>query len=180
MIDTTANVLGFAAGVVLLLAGRRLFWLFVGLVGFFAGLRFASLLLPGQDWTQWLVAALCGVAGMYLAIVVQRAAVALAGFLVGGFFAADQLGIDFAAPGLADVLVFVLGGIVVALFALWLFEGALIFLSSLVGAGLIVDNLDVRAGISNLVLLGLTALGIAVQAGLTARRRSRGADPLPG
>jgi len=42
-----------------------------------------------------------------------------------------------------------------------------------VGAGLIVDNLDVRAGISNLVLLGLTALGIAVQAGLTARRRSR-------
>jgi hypothetical protein len=118
---------------------------------------------------------------MYLAIVVQRAAVALAGFLVGGFFAADQLGIDFAAPGLADVLTFVLGGIVVALFALWLFEGALTFLSSLVGAGLIVDNLDVRAGISNLVLLGLTVLGIAVQAGLTARRRrSQDGGQLPG
>lgn len=97
MFDTTANVLALAAGVGRLLAGRRLFWLFVGLVGFVA--------------------------------------------------------------------------IVVAHFALWLFEGALIFLSSLVGAGLIVDSLDVRAGISNLVLLGLTALGIAVQAGLTARRR---------
>ncbi len=174
MIDTPAGVLGLVAGALLLVAGRRLFWLFVGLVGFFAGLRFAPAFLSGQpEWMQWLVAALFGLAGMFLAIVLQRLAVAVAGFLVGGFFAADLFGIDFAQPGLAEVLVFVAGGVVAAALSLWLFEGALILLSSLVGAGLIVDALGVGSDTSNLVLLGLTVLGIAIQAGITARGSRR-------
>ena len=174
MIDTPSALLGLVAGALLLIAGRRLFWLFVGLVGFFAGLRFAPIVLSGQpEWMQWLVAALFGLAGMFLAIVLQRVAVAIAGFLVGGLFVADLLGIDFAQPGLAELLIFVLAGVVVAVLALWLFEGALIVLSSLVGAGLIVDALDVSSEISNLALLGLTVLGIAIQAGITARRRAR-------
>lgn len=174
MIDTPSAVLGLVAGVLLLVAGRRLFWLFVGLVGFFAGLRFAPVVLSGQpEWMQWLIAALFGLAGMFLAIVLQRFAVAVAGFLVGGFFAADLFGIDLAHPGLAEILVFAVGGILAAALSLWLFEGALIFLSSLVGAGLIVDALGVRPGTSNLALIGLTVLGILVQAGITARRRGR-------
>ena len=172
--DTPTGLLGLLAGALLLVAGRRLFWLFVGLVGFFAGLRFAPVVLSGEPgWGQWLIALLCGVLGMFLAVVLQRFAVVLAGFLVGGFFAGDLFGIDSAQPGLADVLVFVAGGIVAAALALWLFEGALIFLSSLVGAGLIVDALDVSPGSSNLVLIGLTVLGIAIQAGITARKSRR-------
>jgi len=174
MIEAPAGILSLVAGAILLIAGRRLFWLFVGLVGFFAGLRFAPVFLSGQpEWIQWLVAALFGLAGMFLAVVLQRFAVMLAGFLVGGFFAADLLGVDLSQPGLADVLVFVVGGIVVGALSLWLFEGALIFLSSLVGAGLIVDALGVSPGNSNLVLIGLTVLGIAIQAGITARRSRR-------
>lgn len=174
MIDAPAGLLGLVAGALLLLAGRRLFWLFVGLVGFFAGLRFAPAFLSGQpDWMQWLVAALFGLGGLFLAIVLQRLAVALAGFLVGGFFAADLFGIDFPPAGLTELLVFLVGGIIAAALALWLFEGTLIFLSSLVGAGLIVDALDVSPGRSNLALIGLTVLGIAIQAGITARRRRR-------
>jgi len=178
MIDAPAGVLGFAAGVVLLLAGRRLFWLFVGLVGFFAGLRFAPAFLGGQpEWMQWLVPALFGLLGMFLAIVLQRFAVAAAGFLVGGFVAAELFGIDVAHPSLIALLVFAAGGIVAAMLALWLFEGALILLSSLAGAGLITDAFHLHAGTRPLVLLGLTALGIAIQAGLTARRRGSVANP---
>lgn len=174
MIDTPSAVLGLVAGVLLLIAGRRLFWLFVGLVGFFAGLRFAPVILANQpEWMQLLIAILFGLPGMLLAIVLQRAAVAVAGFLVGGFFAADLFGIDVAHPGLAEVLIFVVGGLVAAVLSLWFFEGALIFLSSLVGAGLIVDALDVSPGTSTLALIGLTALGIAMQAGITARKRGR-------
>jgi hypothetical protein len=176
VIDTPSALLGLVAGALLLIAGRRLFWLFVGLVGFFVGLRFAPIVLSGQpEWMQWLVAALFGLAGMFLAIVLQRAAVAIAGFLVGGFFVADLFGIDFSQPELAELLIFVVSGIVVAVLALWLFEGALIVLSSLMGAGLIVDALDVSPEISNLALLGLTVLGIAIQAGITARRSRRAA-----
>jgi hypothetical protein len=177
VIDASSTVLGLVAGALLLIAGRRLFWLFVGLVGFFAGLRFVPTLFSGQpEWMQWLVAALFGLAGMFLAIVMQRFAVALAGFLVGGFLAADLFGAHIFEPGLAEVLIFVVGGIVVAAFSLWLFEGALIVLSSLVGAGLIVDALDISPGTSNLALLGLTVLGIAIQAGITARRRGHNYD----
>lgn len=176
MIDGLSGILGFAAGALLLVAGRRLFWLFVGLVGFFAGLRLTPALLSGQpEWIQWLVAVLFGLAGMFLAIVLKRAAVAVAGFLVGGFFVADLFGVDFASPDLVEILVFVAGGVVVAALSLWLFEGALIVLSSLVGAGLIIDALGVPPELSNLALLGLTVLGIAVQAGITARKRGRAA-----
>lgn len=174
MIDAPAGVLGLVAGALLLIAGRRLFWLFVGLVGFFAGLRFAPAFLAGQpDWMQWLVAVLFGLLGMFLAVVLQRFAVALAGFLVGGFFAAELFGLDFARPELMPVLVFVVGGILAAALALWLFEGGLILLSSLAGAGLIVDALALDSGTRSLALIGLTVLGIAVQAGITARRGRR-------
>ena len=176
MLDTPSGILGLVAGVLLLVAGRRLFWLFVGLVGFFVGLRLAPAALSGQpEQVQWLVAALFGLAGIFLAIVLQRAAVAVAGFLVGGFFAADLFGLDLSQPGLTEVLAFVIGGILAAVLSLWLFEGALIVLSSLVGAGLIVDTLDVAPGTDNLLLLGLTAFGVAMQAGFTARgsRRAR-------
>lgn len=164
MIDEPAGLLNLLAGALLLVAGRRLFWLFVGLVGFIAGLRFAPMFLSGQpEWMQWLVALLFGVLGMFLAVVLQRFAVVLAGFLVGGFLGMELFG--------ESLLVFVAGGIVAALVAAWLFEGALILLSSLAGAGLIVEALSGTAG---LALIGLTVLGIAIQAGITAR----GATPM--
>lgn len=171
MLDGPSGLLGLVAGALLLLLGRRLFWLFVGLVGFFAGLRFAPAFLSGQpEWTQWLAAALFGLAGMFLAIVLQRLAVVLAGFLVGGFVAAELFGLG---TGLTSVLIFAAGGVVAAILALWLFEGALILLSSLAGAGLIVDALDLASGTRGLALAGLAVLGIAVQAGITARATRR-------
>ena len=155
------------AGAVLLIAGRRLFWLFVGAAGFLAGLRVAPVLLSAQpEWMQWLVALLCGMLGMFLAFVLQRFAVVLAGFVIGGLVVAELFG--------GGVLPFLAGGIMAALAASWLFEGALILLSSLAGANMIATALDLRSGMAGLVLIGLTVLGIAIQAGITAR----GAAPM--
>lgn len=162
--------LTLVAGALLLLAGRRLFWLFVGLVGFFAGLRLASAFLPPDpEWLQWTVAALFGIGGMFLALVIQKLAVVLAGFFVGGFFAADLLGVDFTPFEAGDALIFVVGGVLAALLAVVLFQAALILLSSLAGAGLIVDALSLEPDIGRLLLIGLAVVGIAVQAGLTGR-----------
>ena len=168
--DSPSTLLLLLAGAALLFAGRRLFWLFVGLVGFFAGLQFAAGFFQDEaDGFRWLVAAVCGVFGIFLALVLQKGAVAVAGFFVGGFFVARLLGLDLSPPEPVPVLLFGLGGVMAAVLALWLFDAALIFLSSLAGAGLVVDALDLRQGLEGLVLIGLVVLGIAVQAGWTAR-----------
>lgn len=169
MPDPSPSWILLLAGAALLLAGRRLFWLFVGIVGFVAGLRFADAVFGGSPGSHWLLGLLCGLVGVFLALFLQRVAVAVTGFLVGGFAAVRLLGLDLGQPGLVPLLVLVVAGVVAALLALWLFNAALIVLSSLVGAGMILDAFAVRESLSALAFLALVILGLVVQAGFTAR-----------
>ena len=78
------QLLGFGIGVLLLVLGRKLFWLFVGVVGFLWGFQIASQLLPANSQIAILAAALVlGLVGAVLAIFVQHLVVILAGFLAG-------------------------------------------------------------------------------------------------
>ncbi|HEV7517064.1 MAG TPA: hypothetical protein VGR07_12255 [Thermoanaerobaculia bacterium] len=178
--DPNARLLALALGVTLLVLGRRLFWLFVGIVGFFTvyQLSLDSLHLhpPGLRLFLALVA---GLFGVLLAIFVQRVAVGIAGFLVGAWLAAGFLGIDVglrahgahalsASPG--RLVVVLLAGIVAAVLALRLFDMALIALSSLAGAGLILDAAHAAPPSRPLFLVILAVAGIAIQAGWTGRR----------
>jgi len=135
--DPNARLLAFLVGAVLLVLGKRLFWLFVGLVGFFTVYRLSLETLhvhpPG---VRLFLACAAGLFGVLLAIFVQRLAVGLAGFLVGAWFAAGLLGLDLAhasttRPGLA--LVVLAAGVLAAFLALRLFDFALIALSALAG-----------------------------------------------
>ena len=163
-------ILVLIAGVALLIAGRRLFWLFVGLVGFFTVYQWLAPSGSPSSW-QWGVAITAGLLGILLAIFLQRFAVALAGFFVGGWAVVQFMGLDLANPRTADVVIFVVAGILAAVLAVKLFEIALIFLSSLAGAGLIVDAFHPAPTLARVLLVGLLVVGIAVQMGLTARRR---------
>jgi hypothetical protein len=175
--DPNARLLAFAAGVTLLVLGRRLFWLFVGIVGFFTvyQLSLDALHLHPLGLRLFL-ASMAGLFGVLLAIFVQRVAVGIAGFLVGTWLAAGFLGLDVthaahalsARPGVA-ILVLV-AGILAAVLALRLFDLALIALSSLAGAGLIVDAAHLAQPSRPLLLVLLAMAGIAIQAGWTGRR----------
>jgi hypothetical protein len=156
-------ILALLAGLVLLVAGRRLFWLFVGLVGFVTVYRWLE--------PQWLLALLAGLLGIVLAIFLQRVAIAAAGFFAGGWFAVQFLGLHMAHPRGGDLLIFVVAGVIAAILAVALFDLALVILSSLAGADLIVGALHPRSGVAKLLLLVLVGVGIAVQMGITARRR---------
>jgi hypothetical protein len=57
MIGPETPILALVAGVALLIAGRRLFWLFVGLVGFFTVYRWFE---PPAGSGRWLIAVLAG------------------------------------------------------------------------------------------------------------------------
>ena len=160
------------AGAALLLAGRRLFWLFVGLVGFVTVYQWFEPYGAAPN-VRLLVAVLAGVLGIVLAIFLQKVAVALAGFFVGGWFVAQLLGLHMAHPGGMDLLIFAVAGILAAILAVKVFDLALVLLSSLAGAGLIVDALHPALHLRQVLILVLCVVGIAVQLGFTAGRRRR-------
>ncbi|HEY0511620.1 MAG TPA: hypothetical protein VGH73_06935, partial [Thermoanaerobaculia bacterium] len=166
-------ILALIAGVALLIAGRRLFWLFVGLVGFLTVYRWFEPYHGAPPPGRWAFAILAGLLGIVLAIFLQRVAIALAGFFAGGWFAIQFLGLHMAHPRGADLVVFLIAGVIAAILAVALFDFALVFLSSLAGANLIVEALHPRPAPARLLLVVLAVIGIAVQMGITARRQRR-------
>jgi hypothetical protein len=154
------------AGIALLFFGRRLFWLFVGVIGFMAGWHFA---LGGWHQTaaggRLLLAVLAGLLGVVLALALQKVAIALAGFAVGAYLIADLLNWPLGALHPGQLLVVVIAGIVAAVVALMLFDLALVVLSSLTGARLILDAFPLHIGheMHLLALVVLAVIGIAVQ-----------------
>jgi hypothetical protein len=171
MLTPETPLLALLAGIVLLVAGRRLFWLFVGLVGFFAVYRWFAPYRLGPASGRWLLAILAGVVGILLAIFLQRVAIALAGFFAGGSFAVQLLGLHLGQARGGALLVFLIAGVLAAILAVALFDLALVVLSSLAGADLIVEALHPRPVTAKLVLMVLVVVGIAIQMGSGERRR---------
>jgi Domain of unknown function (DUF4203) len=168
------DILTVIAGILLLILGRHLFWLFVGIVGFIAGMNLATQYLTGQsDWVIIVVGLVAGLIGAILAVLFQRIAVAVAGFLAGSYLAAylmASLGVDMAQfEGIVTIIAGILGAILVFV----LFDWALILLSSLVGSSLIVPALTADPQLQLVLFLVLAVFGILVQAGMLKRWPSR-------
>jgi len=161
------TIIPILLGVALLFLGRKLFWLFVAVVGFVVGTSLASQFLQGQSETFILVIGLLGgVIGALLAIFMQRLAVAAAGFVAGGYLMVTVLGwLGMGSQGVTW-LPFLIGGVIGALLVAMMFDWALIFLSSLVGAELVVNGLGARPSISLLLLVVLLVVGMVVQSRL--------------
>jgi len=150
-------------GALLLVLGRKLFWLFVTIAGFYAGIEVVRVLLAGQpSWVMWVAGAAAGLIGALLAMLFQRVGFALGGFYAGGY--ATLILAERFAPGAVGGATFVIGGVVGALFAAWLMDWAIIVLSCLVGAVLVVTSLGLQGVAGFLVYVVLAALGIALQA----------------
>ena len=161
-------ILQILAGVVMLLFGRRLFWLFVGLLGFFAGFSLASRYFAEQPaWITLLIACAIGIIGILIALFLQRVAVAIAGFLAGGMFATNVLQMTGwqLDPAIAYLIVGILGAILFSV----LFEWALIFFSSLTGAMLITRSITLQPSIETGLIILLVVIGIVIQSRIRPR-----------
>lgn len=176
---TLGGALAIFAGALLLLLGRRLYWLLAGVVGFVVAFVVVPRLLPEVDQDMALIVALlAGVAGAVVVVFAQKVVLGLVGALSGGLIAlwlAQSLGLERGLLWLA-------AAVVGAVLGIWLvsrmFELALALLSSLLGAQLLVDALPVPARWSLAVYAGLVGLGLFVQ--LVAGRRRRRAAARPG
>lgn len=158
-------LIDLVAGAVLLLLGRKLFWIFVAIAGFYLGFEVARSLAGEQPaWVLWTIAIGAGLIGAVLAMLLQRVGFALGGFYAGGYIA--LLAVERFAPGTIGVAAFVVGGVIGAVLAALLMDWAIIVLSSLVGAALVVPALGLQPLASAAVYAVLLAVGIVVQARL--------------
>jgi hypothetical protein len=104
-----------------------------------------------------------------LAIFLQGAAIGVAGFLAGGYILtvlADMVGLN---QGAFSWIVYVIGGIIGLLLVIFLFDLALITLSSLAGASLVTQALLIPSGIASVVFLALVIVGIVIQGSMLQR-----------
>jgi len=168
---TAARIL---AGLCALLLGRRLFWLFVGVVGFVLGMDVAAQVLRGASEPVVVgVALLAGVIGAVLAYVLYEVMVAVAGFAAGSYLGTQLLIVMTPYPGRGIWIAVLVGGVIGVLMLNALFDWALIVLSSLLGASFIVEALHVSTRAQPLAFLVLVTIGIAAQASTHRRRRRR-------
>lgn len=158
-------------GILLLFFGRRLFWLFVGVAGFIAGLTLVPQLVTGlSELAILLIAIIAGIIGAFLAVMLEGLAILIGGFLAGGYIAtalAVTIGISVSAE---PSVIYIIGGIIGVILVAVFFDWAIIILSALLGAEILMPYLHISRSAHLLVFLGLVVIGIAVQAGIWRRR----------
>jgi hypothetical protein len=162
---SSVTIVGVLIGVVILFFGRKLFWLCVAAVGFAVGVEIAPLLVNDpSSLLALLIALVCGVLGAFLALFLQKVAIAVLGFLAGGKLAAAIAAAFFVHHAQYSTIIFVGGGIIGAILLLALFNWALIVVSSFIGAYLIQSAIVLPPTGSTLVFVALAIIGIIVQA----------------
>ena len=158
---------GALIGIVILFFGRKLFWLCVAAVGFLAGIELAPhLVTEPSPVVELAVALVLGVLGALLAFLLQKIAVAVVGFLAGGKLASAIAAAFFVHYSQYSAIIFVVGGLIGAMLLMFLFDWALIVVSSFIGANLIAlqGAIELPSTGLTIVFWVLAISGILVQA----------------
>ena len=162
-------------GLVLLFAGRRLFWLFVACVGFASGYHYAQQIWGIHSPILVLMLSLAaGGLGAIIAIFFQKAAIVVAGFAAGGYIVLILFDQFAGLPSQMVWLPYIIGGVIGAVVLFLVFDWALIFLSTLAGATLIVQMVTFKPWVEIALFLALVIAGMVFQAKtMTGKRRSQ-------
>src|SRR4051812_12357053 len=172
--NLSVPIISVIIGAAILLFGRKLFWLFVAALGFAVGLEIAAYFMkePPQ-WLTLVVALGCGAIGAMLALLLQKIAIAVAGFVAGGRIAWALAAAFFVDHAHYRGITFLIGGIVGALLLLAVFDWVLILLSSIEGAHLVSSGITLPEKGTMILFIALAVVGVMVQGAMF--RRSRGA-----
>lgn len=163
------------AGIALLFFGRRLFWLLVAALGFALGLQLAPYLSQNPPlWLSLLLSLGLGLLGALLAVMLQKLAIGIAGFLVGGRVAVAIAAAFWVNHAHYSVITFVVGGVIGALLLVALFDWALIIFSAIEGARLITDTVHLPSTGTTVLIVALAFFGMMVQSAMFRRGRRAG------
>ena len=159
------NIPYMFAGVILLYLSWRLFWLIVACIGFAVAYTYAGRFIGSQpEYIIIAVAVFFGVIGGFFAVFFQRIAIGVSGFAAGGYISLYF----FQTSGfLSDQLIWfacIAGGIAGTVLMIIVFDWALIVLSSMSGASMIIQAVNIDSSLYLPAYIGLITIGCAVQA----------------
>ncbi len=170
-----ANII---VGLALLILGRRLFWFFVGAIGFIGASDAATAYLSSlPGWQTLIISIVAGILGILLAIFFQKLAIVVVGFYAGGYLAVTLLTMfHVALPGNLPWAPFIIGGLLGAILLYLIFDWTLIVLSSFAGAAFIAQTLEpqlLQSGgvLFPIVLATLFFVGIIIQGRMMKKRK---------
>jgi Domain of unknown function (DUF4203) len=167
-------VITILIGILVLTFGRKLFWLFVGCLGFAVGFNYAPYVWPVQSTLFLLIlATITGIIGAVLALFFQKIAIGLAGFAGGGYIALNLLNLFGIRLEQTIWLPYLIGGIIGALLLFCIFDWALIFVSSLTGATMITQATTLSPGVELILYVGLVITGVVIQTALYRKTSPR-------
>jgi hypothetical protein len=118
------------------------------------------------------LAILTGITGAVLAVFFQKIAVGLAGFAAGGYIGINLLRLLGFNLGQIIWLPYLIGGVVGAVLLYLIFDWALIFVSSLSGASLIIQAVNFNPRLELGMFIALVILGIIIQTMLYQKSKS--------
>lgn len=160
---TYSDPVALVAGAVLLLFGRRLYWLALAGLGFLLGTVLAPKYLEVSGEIELVVAVVAGVAGAVFAVFAKKLAVSLTGFALGGVLA------YYVALHWAESLAYqiwwvaFLGAVLGLCFAAFVFDAALVVTSVAAGAMLVTRGLSLDRQQEIWVFLVLAVVGLVIQ-----------------
>ena len=168
--------LQIAVAAALLMLGRRLYWLFVGGVGFAITMHLAMQHFEtSEEWVPLALAVVVGLVGALFVIFLQKLAITIAGFTSAAFFAysvAENIGFSAEKPQIALLVAFLVG-VLGAIFSRTLFDWGLILLSSLTGSRLLLDAFELEPMLDLVVMMIVAIAGISIQANMLHRDRRK-------
>ncbi len=139
-------VVQIVVGLIEVLFGRRLFWVFVAAGGFLFGWFVVPAIYADMPtWARVVIGVGLGLVLAGLAKLFTRAIVALGGFLIVGpaaVIAVDRLGWSVVQGSRGYWIIFAIGGVIGAALLGMFFNWALIVLSALFGAGATVAGIE--------------------------------------
>ena len=163
--DWLSLILSIAAGVLLLFAGRRFFWLVAALVAFLFTINLFDVLFD----VGWLGLILALVAGAVLAWLATKF-VKTVGYFVGALAGAVGLPIFLGFFGIdwGWLLMALIGAVIGFVLMIFLFDWGLILLTAWAGANAVVGKVTGQWSLSDtiatILVIVLMAAGIYVQA----------------
>lgn len=165
------KIIQLGIGGLLLVTGKKLYWLVVGLCGAVAGLFVSEFFFhPEGLAARILVAVGIGAAFAVLALVLQRIMISIAGFIAGGYLGITLMDtLQLVEPNW-NWVAFLLGGLIGLLVVQMLFDLSLVIISSFAGATVILKAIGLEGPNGLIVLLVLILAGIVIQ---SAQGRSK-------
>ncbi|MDJ0835857.1 MAG: hypothetical protein QNK37_05025 [Acidobacteriota bacterium] len=148
----------------LVMAGRRLYWVFLACVGFAAGFTLATeVFANATDMEIIIVGLVLGLMGLFVALFLQKAAIGVGGFLGGSYITLAMMDLVGVPTAGLNLLIPLLGGLVGIILLVMLFDAALVLLSSIAGAALLVQVTTLNPPYDTLLFLVIAIFGMMFQ-----------------